>query len=233
MNTHNRKAIIDDGMNPNFVKGADLEGIFQIPIIKAPKHIFIPNNIVPFTFRNKEPKSTNDAIGFYEMDVNFSKILIEPDICINEMRPFGAMITPDASLYRNAPLTAQITNIYRNRAIGYYAQRKGLYVIPQIRWGTETTYTTKVLPEKVAFLGAPKHSILAIGTYGCINGKDNKYHFKAGLEEMLFELEPSDVLVYGSMPDSVFADYLNCTKFHQYDDWVTLKKGGANNNGKR
>lgn len=226
MNTQKRKAIIDDGMNPELVNGAEFDGIFQIPIIKPNKHIFIPNGITPFTYRDKDSNSSYDAVGFYEMDVKFSEILIAPDICIDEMRSFGAMITPDASLYRNAPLAAQITNVYRNRAIGYYAQRKGLYVIPQIRWGTEETYTTKVFSEKVAFLGAPKHSILAIGTYGCIDGKDNKYHFKAGLEEMLYELEPKDVLVYGSMPDSVFADYLHCTKFHQYDDWMTIKKGG-------
>lgn len=229
MHTKKRKAIIDDGMNPELVNGAELDGIFQIPKIKAPKNIFIPNGITPFTYRNKDPKSSHNAVGFYEMDINFSELLIAPDLCINELRCFGAMITPDASLYRNAPLAAQITNVYRNRAIGYYAQCKGLYVIPQIRWGSEETYTTKVLPEKIAFLGAPKHSILAIGTYGCIDGKDNKYHFKAGLEEMLYELEPKDVLVYGSMPDSVFADYLQCTHFHQFADWITTKRGGKNN----
>jgi hypothetical protein len=43
---------------------------------------------------------------------------------------------------------------------------------------------------------------------------------------MLIELEPTDVLVYGSMPKSVFGDYLQCTRFHQYDDWTTFKKGG-------
>lgn len=124
------------------------------------------------------------------------------------------------------PLTVQIANVYRNRAIGYKAQCKGLYAIAQIRWGTEETYTTKVLPEKVAFLGAPKRSIVAIGTYGCIGGKENKYHFEAGLESMLIELEPKHVLVYGSMPNKVFEKYLCSTKFHQYDDWITTKKGG-------
>jgi len=43
---------------------------------------------------------------------------------------------------------------------------------------------------------------------------------------MLSELEPTDVLVYGAMPDSVFGDYLHCTRFHHYDDWTTRRKGG-------
>ncbi len=129
-------------------------------------------------------------------------------------------------MYRCAPLAVQITNVYRNRAIGCHFQKKGLYVIPQIRWGSEETYTTIVLPEKIAFLGAPKNSILAIGTYGCIQHREDKYHFKAGLEAMLETLEPEIVLVYGSMPDSIFGDYLHTTRFVQYDDWTTAKHGG-------
>lgn len=165
------------------------------------------------------------------MDVNFADILINPAKYQAPLREFAAMISPDCSLYRNAPLAVQVTNVYRNRAIGSYYQRRGVYVIPQIRWGNELTYTTKYFPEKIAFLGTEKHSIVAIGTYGCIQTRDDKYHFKAGLEEMLFELEPEVVLVYGSMPNKVFEDYINCTNFIQYDDWTTRMHKGGNYNG--
>jgi hypothetical protein len=67
---------------------------------------------------------------------------------------------------------------------------------------------------------------VAIGTYGCIDSREDKYYFKSGLDAMLIELEPTDVLVYDSMPKSVFGDYLQYTRFHQYDDWTTFKKGG-------
>ena len=103
-------------------------------------------------------------------------------------------------MQNSATLSAQITNVYRNRAIGSFCQRQGLYVIPQVRWGSEETYTKKVHPEKVAFLGIEKYSIVAIGTYGCIQHRDDKYHFEAGLESMLCTLEPAVVLVYGVMP---------------------------------
>ena len=226
MSDNKRKAIIDDGMNPELIQGATLDGIFQIPQLKAQKHIFIPEKIIPFSHRNNDNAPKNNAVGFYEMDYKFSDILINTDDCIEKLRPFGAMITPDCSLYRNAPLAVQITNIYRNRAIGYKAQCKGLYVIPQIRWGSEETYTKKVFSEKIAFLGIPRNSIVAIGTYGCIRGKENKYHFEAGLESMLTELKPKHVLVYGSMPNQIFNKYSNMTQFHQYNDWITSKKGG-------
>ena len=123
------------------------------------------------------------------------------------------------------PLVLQIANTYMSRAIGHYLQQQGIYVIPNVRWGDERSYTTCELPEKFAFLGLPKHSIVSIGTYGCIQSKINKYYFKEGLRAMLEELEPEVVIVYGSMPDSIFSEFKCKTKFIQYNDWITKKKG--------
>lgn len=220
------KAIIDDGCNPELVKGASFDGFLEIPIIEKPKKIIVPPAIVPFSERNKVTNHES-AIGFHEMDVNFADVLRAPEKYVEDFGRFGAIISPDCSLYRDAPLAVQITNIYRSRAIGSYYQRKGLYSIPQVRWGNELTFTTKVLPERIAFLGVEKHSIIAIGTYGCIRRKEDKAIFKAGLEAMLETLEPEVVLVYGSMPDSIFSDYLHMTRFVQYDDWTTIRHGGG------
>lgn len=226
MNKHKRKAVIDDGMNPELVNGADFDGYFGIPVIKRPKEIIIPESIVPFTKLNYA-HSFSDAIATYENDQKFSDLLISPDNYI-EILKNHIFISPDCSLYRNASYSVQVTNVYRSRAIGSYYQRKGVYVIPQIRWGNSLTYTTDVFPEKVAFLGVEKHSILAIGTYGCSKTRDDKYHLKAGLKSMLETLEPEVVLVYGAMNESVFHDYRNITKFIHYPDWTTkVHKGGV------
>ena len=37
-------ALLSDGCNPELVKGAEFDGIFEIPIIKKPKKIIIPKN---------------------------------------------------------------------------------------------------------------------------------------------------------------------------------------------
>ena len=166
MSTHKRKAIIDDGMNPELVAGADFDGYLGIPIIRRPDKFVIPSDIVPFTKRNRI-EGDNIAVGFYEMDNEFSDVLISPENYLEEfsqtilITPEKArlFISPDCSLYRNAPLAVQISNVYRNRTIGFYFQNNGAYVIPQIRWGNELTYTTRLLPERVAFLGVEKHSV--------------------------------------------------------------------------
>ena len=221
-----RKAIIDDGCNHELVSSAEFDGQLEIPKIYAPDKIIIPTGIIPFSKRNRV-MNYSEAIGFYEMDINFAEVLHSPSNYISDFKRFSALITPDCSLYRDAPLAVQITNLYRNRAIGNYYQNKGLYVIPQIRWGNELTYTTKFLPEKIAFLGVEKHSIVAIGTYGCIVWKENKRFFRSGLKAMIETLEPDVVLVYGSMPESVFGEFKNDTHFVKFPDWTTRMHGGG------
>lgn len=220
MRRQKKKAIIDDGCESWLVKDAVFQLPLGIPIIKAPSELVIPKAIVPFSQRNIAD-SCDSAVGFYEMDINFSDVLRAPDVYVSDLARFGAVISPDCSLYRDAPLAVQLANIYRNRAIGAYFQSKGLYVIPQVRWGNEYTYTTQYFPEKIAFLGVEKGSIVAIGTYGCSKTREDRHHLSAGLDEMIETIEPSVVLVYGPMAKEVFAPHVNSTRFVQFDDWTT------------
>jgi hypothetical protein len=220
-----KRAIMDDGMNPEFVAGAIFDGILEIPVIRRPSKLVVPTGITPFSKRHRI-KEDSEAIGFYENDSEFADFLANPERYVEELKRH-IVISPDCSMYRNAPLAAQIANLYRGRAIGYFLQRHGGYVIPQVRWGNELTYTTKVFYERVAFLGVEQESILAVGTYGCLEGTENKYHFEAGLDAMLQCLVPKIVLVYGRMPNCIFSQYSDTTKFIQFPDWITRMKGGV------
>lgn len=220
-----QKCIIDDGFRADLVEEAVFSGILEIPTIHRPAEYIIPTGLVPFSCRKRiaEPGS---FLIFYEHDLKFADVLASTDCYFDDFAAFAGIVSPDCSLYRDMPLCLQIANIYMNRAIGCYLQTHGYYVIPNIRWGDERTYTTSVLPEKVAFLGVEKHSIVCIGTYGCIQGEKNRHHFRTGLIAMLETLEPDIVLVYGPMPDNIFHDVINKTRFIQYPDWITLKKRG-------
>lgn len=220
-----RKANLNDGCNPELVSGADRDGGLEIPVIHAPDKIIIPSGITPFSKRSKA-LGTKDAIGFFEKDPKFAEVLIDPTAYIEDFKRFEIILPVDCSLYRDAPLAAQVTNLYRSRAIGSYYQRNGSTVYPLARWGNELTFTTQYFPEPIAFLGIQKKSVVCLGTYGCIFTREDKYYFKAGLDAMMQYLEPQVVLVYGSMPDSVFGDYLKYAKFIQYPDWTTRVHGG-------
>ena len=213
-------AALTDGCNPEFVKGAEFDGIFEIPIIKKPKKYIIPKNLVPFSKISKaDPKSF--AVCEYENDSEFRDILSHPDDYIAILKEYQGFISPDCSLYRDMPLAIQITNIYRNRAIGYCFQKHGVYVIPCVRWGDERTYTTRFLPERVAFSGVEKHSIVSVGSYGQLKDRVNRYYFEAGMDAMMETLEPEIVLVYSKMPDEIEEKYPQ-TKFIEYPDWTNV-----------
>lgn len=221
---HRNKNLIDDGFRADLVTNATFEGTLEIPSIKRNDEIIIPKDTIPFSLMN-QTKDYSEFVVFYEHDIKFADLLVATDEYIDQLSDFKGVVSPDCSLYRDMPLTLQIANTYMSRAIGHYLQQKGIYVIPNVRWGDERSYTTSELPEKFAFLGIPKNSIVSIGTYGCIQSKINKYYFKEGLKAMLEELQPKIVLVYGSMPDSIFNEFKNLTQFIQYDDWITKKKG--------
>ncbi len=220
MATSKQKIIIDDGMNPELVAGAHFAGTWEIPIIKRPTQFIIPTSITPFS-KLKYAKA-GSAIGFYEYDREFAAVMRQPEKYVDVFRK-NILLSPDCSVYRNAPLAVQLANIYRNRAFGSYYQRQGIYVIPQVRWGSELTYNAGANGERLAFLGIEKHSIVAIGAYGCTRYKDDRYHFQAGLEAMLAELVPEIVLVYGPKSRSLLAAYENKTKFIVYPNWTACQ----------
>jgi len=109
-----RKATLDDGCNPELVRGADFDGYLGIPIIHKPEKMIIPSGMTPFTYRNRIT-SGGEAICFHEKDPEFSDVLIRPDDYLDVFQKH-ILISPDCSLYRDAPLAVQITNVYRNRA---------------------------------------------------------------------------------------------------------------------
>ena len=212
-------ATLSDGCNPELVKGARFDGLFEIPMIKKPESIIVPDALVPFSKMEKtNPKAF--AVCEYENDTEFKDLLINPKGYVRMLKRYQGFISPDCSVYRDMPLSLQITNIYRSRAIGYFFQKNRVYVIPCVRWGDERTYTTKVLPERVAFLGVEKHSIVSIGSYGQIKDRVNRYYFEAGLDSMMETIEPEIVLVYGKIPDQVKEKYRD-TRFVEYPNWTS------------
>ena len=220
-------ACITDGCNPELVDGARFDGILEIPVIERPGKLMVPAGMVPFSKMDRVDDPRRFAVCEYELDVNFADLLRDPDAHVKELRKYQAFVTPDASLYWDMPLAAQVVNKYRNHAVGRYMQSKGIYTIPNVRWGDERTYTCDFLPEPLAFLGVERHSVVAVGSYGVVKTADERRHFKAGMAAMLDWLEPEVVLVYGSTPEDLFEGFLDRSEFVKYPDWTSHVRRGA------
>lgn len=215
-----KKTLLDDGFHGYLVKNADFTDGPGIPIIQNYHNTTIPKDIIPF---DKCKKETNKRkyIHFYMHDKYFSSILTNTKKYINLLKTFDGVITPDCSMLIGQSKCLQQTNTYFNRAVGVYLQNNGIPVIPNIRWSDESSFD-------YCFLGVPKNIIVSISTHGCIQSSENKNMFKKGLAAMLTELSPSDVLVHGHMPDSIFGDFKEVTTFHRYPSQFekTHCKGG-------
>lgn len=223
-----RKNIIDDGFSAHLVAKSRFDGIMEIPFIEKPCEIVIPDGMIPFSKAHRA-KNFSDFVVFYEHDLAFADVLMSTEEYLPLLSKFSGVVSPDCSLYRDMPLTLQIANTYMNRAVGSFLQSQGLYVVPNVRWGDERSFTTVELPEKFAFLGVEHNSIVSIGTHGCCKSPEDKYYLKSGLKAMLEELEPCVVLVYGPKPDSIFSDYEGCTRFVHYEEWTTRQHMGDRN----
>ena len=213
------KILFDDGFNDYLTEGAELEGKDQIPKLIRQDYVEVPKQLILFT---KARKATDKRgfVHFYQHDKFFFSFLNNPKNYLNLLSQFDGVITPDPTIMIGRSRTRHVASTYMNRAIGFYLQKNGIPIIPNIRWGDESTY-------EFAFLGVRKNSIVAISTAGAIK-KDSMTNnilrdcFKNGLKIMLEYLTPSKVIVYGSMPNDIFGEFINRFEFIRFPSEIEL-----------
>lgn len=179
------------------VKNATYDSPLEIPCLKT--ELRKPQKLIAFS---KAVHSADyDAwVHFYEDDTVFERLWNRPNTYLPILKKFKGVISPDFSVYRDMPLVMQQWNIYRSRAIGHWLQENGTPVIPNIRFGDERTF-------KLSCAGINKHGVIAVGSHGCIKLLTERNYFKNGLKYVMNKLEPTTLVIYGTAPDEIFAQY--------------------------
>ena len=211
------RTLLDDGFHSYLIKGATFSGAAGIPNLLDLKNAHVPKRLISFQ-KCLSTRHKDAYVHFYSFDQTFRRLLVNAPKYVEVLRSFEGVITPDPSITIGQSKCLQETNVYFNRAVGLYLQMHGVPVIPNVRWGDETTFS-------FCFLGVPKHSIVSVGTHGCMKDRELRRAFKIGLEVMLERLEPTDVIVYGAMPDDVFGPYKDMTRFHRFPSEFELSHG--------
>lgn len=203
-----KKTKLDDGFHSCLVEGATFVGDAGIPMLMDLKNTQIPRALTPFE-KAKYETNKRSYVHFYMHDKDFADVLTSTTKYVDLLRQYDGVISPDCSMLIGQSSCLQQTNTYFNRAVGFFLQKQGIPVIPNIRWSDEESFA-------YCFLGVPKHTIVAVSTHGCIRSRVQKELFMTGLRAMLQELEPTDVVVHGHMPEQVFGEFASETKFHRY-----------------
>lgn len=181
------------------LEGCELDGYFDIPLIKATG--FMPESLISFSeaIRQKRPSGPGMFIHFYEHDQKFERFWNNPRRYLKTIRRFAGVISPDFSLYRDMPDPLKRFNNFRNFTCGAWLQNQGLQVIANVRSCGYDSFG-------YALAGAPKNSVIAIGTHGFLKNLPNRLLFIEEIRFIVDLLQPSAIIVFGSTAYGVF-DY--------------------------
>ncbi|SKA69169.1 protein of unknown function [Eubacterium uniforme] len=184
------------------------EGYPIIPSWMIPKEVD-DIKIIPFSeWKNYKNNIEDYYICFFCQDDVFSVVLNNPRKYIKLFRRAKGIIGFDYSIYYDMPAVKQKSQMNDNLSLTFYYGMRNIKVIPNIRYGIEST--------RDDFLSAiPRNSVIAIGSYGCVKTKKEKERFRYFLREMLPILMPKVVVVYGAMPDDVFGEFKDKYSFVQ------------------
>ena len=184
---------------------------YGIPDIK--KDEFKVKELIPY----RVDSNRNGTAHFFLDDYRFERCWRKPDSQIEELKKYDGVLSPDFSMYTNYPQAMQIWQVYRNRWCACYWQSLGIKVIPTISWSDEESF-------KYCFLGVQKGATVAIGTVGVLNDEYAKTLFMQGFKEMLKQLEPKEILIYGNKL-SELEGYENIRWFDPYMNKFIKVKG--------
>lgn len=186
-----------DVFNAFLVIMARFAGLFEFPCILPTYDV--PNRLISFS-KAISCKDFDQWVHFYEDDHLFERLWRNPKNYLEMLKRFNGVILPDFSLYRDMPFVMQLWNIYRSRAIGHWLQRKGVKVIPNIRFGDRRTY-------RVCCDGISERCVVAVGSHGTMRNRLDRKIFLDGLDAVVKRLKPTVIVVYGTAPDKYFAKY--------------------------
>ena len=148
--------------------------------------------LLGFNYAKTEKHPEDMICHFFLDDYQFERVWNNPDVYLNTLRKFKAVISPDFSLYLDFPKAIQIYNNYRRQWCGAYWQEFGINVIPTVRWSDESSF-------EYCFDGIPKHSLVCVSTIGGFREKAIEEQWMKGYHKAMEVLEPSHILFYGKV----------------------------------
>lgn len=208
----------------HILKGSTYVGKYDFPAVEE-KKITLPKYIVPFSEREKikDEVKKDVALHFFIPDEDFLEFLNYPEEHLDEIKEFAGVISPDLTIYTNMVIVQQLYRCFLNRVYTFFFQKHGINVIPNVSWGKPSTF-------EFCFDGLPKDSIYAISTYESLEDEESCKALKEAIAVILEKLNPKLMVVYGKMPDNIFADYAKKWKFLNFPEWdsfINTQEGKA------
>ena len=164
-------------------------GKYGMPLIKR-QHIDLDKiELLNYTKTKKiDDENKNKTIHFFTYDWNFESVYDKPEITLEKLDQYYALLTPEFSTYNDMPLARQIDSIFKSRWCGAFWQMQGMLVIPTICWSLRDSF-------EFCFDGVEEGSIVAVSTY---MREEYREEFMRGYNKMIEKIKPSAIICYGN-----------------------------------
>ena len=127
-----RKSIFDDGFQAYLTEDASFSGVPGIPNLMNIQNSEVPKGMISFN-KAATCKNHRQYVHFYMHDREFSRVLTATGKYLDLLKMYDGVITPDCSMAIGQSPCLQQANTYMNRAVGFYLQKHGIPIIPNIR----------------------------------------------------------------------------------------------------
>lgn len=172
-------------------------GPYDIPEILPQDIDLTEPDVLGYNYAKGEDLPEEKICHFYLDDYQFDRVWKDPDLYVDKMRQFRAVLAPDFSLYTDFPRAVQIYNHYRKHWVARYWQEHGVKVIPTICWSTPDSF-------EWCFDGEPREATVSISVLGCNKNEQMKRDFWVGFNEAVRVLRPKRILLFtGNSPVEV------------------------------
>ena len=177
-------------------------GKYGIPEIKPETDIRIDKlEWIPVNYALTAKDKATKGVHFYKDDYQFERFWNNPDKYIPLLQQFGAICSPDFSLYSDMPLAVQLFMHYKKHWLAAYWQAHGIRVIPTLCWCGEQSYDW-------CFDGEPRNAIVSISSHGT---QSDPYEAECFAKHCRKALEEG-VSVLNACTESGFPDYSSFLK---------------------
>lgn len=163
-------------------------------------------------------------ICFFTADEKFERVRKNPKKYLNFFKRTAGIIGFDFSIHSDMTVVKQKSQMNDNLSITYYYGNEGIKIIPNIRTGINEL-------NDEFYSAIPKHSMIAVGTHGFIKTKPEQAEWYCCLEEVIEKLQPSTIIVYGTLSNKMFDKLKGKADFVFYDAWIVQRRKAVIANG--
>ena len=133
---------------------------------------------------------TNTCITCFDYDYILERMWYQPEKYDDMLLKYQCFGTLDFSMKIDNPLAVQIGNKYRNHALSYRFQEYGAQPLPVVGWSSRPSF-------EFCFQGFSKGGAVMVSSQGTLRDERSRGYFEIGFLEMLKQLNPDVVVIYG------------------------------------